>query len=137
MKKQLLIVEDEKSVFHSLNRMLDPDRYELTWTQTGHEALRRALDETYDLLLLDLNVSDINSSKALSWFCRLHPFLPVILLSDAMGEPPSNDATAILHKPVDRGELVRTIEKLLAESHQEQLSRMAASASGTITLPWM
>ncbi len=137
MKRHILVVEDEKSVYYSLDRMLDSERYELTWTQTGHEALRRALDETYDLLLLDLNVSDISSSKALDWFCRLHPFLPVILLSDGTQQPVPGCAGALLNKPIARAELIRTIEELLAESHQQQLSRMAASASGTITLPWM
>ena len=96
MKRQILIVEDDESIYRSLAHMLDGDNYQLLWTQTGHEALRRSLDHSYDLLVLDLNVRDIDSSRALDWFGRLHPFLPVILLGTEQNRETSAGGAVLL-----------------------------------------
>lgn len=134
MKRQILIVEDDELVYRSLAHMLDGDNYQLLWTQTGHEALRRSLDHSYDLLVLDLNVRDIDSSRALDWFGRLHPFLPVILLGGEQDQASAGGAV-LLRKPVERGKLLQTVEALLAESHQEQMSRMTGTLYGKVSVP--
>ena len=135
MKRQILIVEDDELVYRSLAHMLDGDNYQLLWTQTGHEALRRSLDHSYDLLVLDLNVRDIDSSRALDWFGRLHPFLPVILLGGEQDHEAWAGGAVLLRKPVERAKLLQTVENLLAESHQEQMSRMTGTLSGKVSVP--
>jgi DNA-binding response OmpR family regulator len=135
MKRRILIIEDEKSSYRSMARTLQD--YELVWTQTGHEALRRSLDEPFDAVLLDLNVSDIDTRKAVEFFCRLHPFLPVLILAetDEFTEPGGLGADAVLRKPVKEAELIQTIEAVLSESHHDRMSRVADALYGTVAAP--
>jgi DNA-binding response OmpR family regulator len=137
MKPRILIIEDEKAAYRSIAGALHGKGYELVWTQTGHEALRKSLDEPFDAALLDLNVSDIDISKALDFFCRLHPFLPILILSDAhqRTEQIALGADAVLKKPVSQPELVRAVEELLAESHHDRMSRITNALYGTVAAP--
>jgi len=137
MKPRILIIEDQKAAYRSIAAALHGKGYELVWTQTGHEALRKSLDEPFDAVLLDRNVSDIDIIKALDFFCRLHPFLPVLILSDAHESTQQTGlgADAVLHKPVSEPELVRAVEELLAESHHDRMSRIADALYGTVTAP--
>jgi len=138
MKRRILIIEDERTIYTSLARTLEGKGYELVWTQTGHEALRRSLDEPFDAVLLDLNVSDIDGMKALDFLGRLHPFLPVLILADPdelTEQSAVLSADALLKKPVKDRELIQAVEEVLAESHHDRMSRTADALYGTITAP--
>ena len=135
---RILIIEDEKNTYRSIARALHGKGYEFVWTQTGHEALRRSLDESFDAVLLDLNVSDIDGRKALDFLCRLHPFLPVLILADPDELSEQTEvlgADAVLAKPVQDRELLQAIEEVLAESHHDRMSRMGDALYGTIAAP--
>src|SRR2546428_5925230 len=82
MKKRILIIEEERTIREFLAATMDGHDYELVWTQTAHEALRRSLDEHFDLILLDVTVTDMDAWKALNWFSVLRPFRPVAVLTD-------------------------------------------------------
>jgi DNA-binding response OmpR family regulator len=132
MKKRILILEDEKAVCHSLTQALGVDTGEVVWTQTAHEALRRSLGEPFDLAVLDLDVSDMDGWKAFDLFNRLHPFLPVVMLTDQPAQARramALGADACLEKPLD-GRFAQTVKQLLAESHQARLSRIMDSLQG-------
>jgi len=135
MKRRILIIEDDKAGYRSIARALHGKEYELVWTQTGHEALRKSLDEPFDVVLMDLNVSDVDTTKALDSFCRLHPFLPVLILADESAKESGLGADAVLKKPVSEAELVRAVKEVLAESHHDRMSRIADALYGTVTAP--
>jgi two-component system response regulator CpxR len=138
MKRRILVIEDEKPVYRTIARALDGKGYELVWTQTGHEALRRSLDEPFDAVLLDLNVSDVDSLKALDSFWRLHPFLPMLILADepdVRGRTATLGADALLRKPIKDADLIRAVEEVLAESHHDRLSRITDALYGKVTAP--
>ena len=138
MKRRILIIEDEKPVYRTIERALGGKGYELVWTQTGHEALRRSLDEPFDAVLLDLNVSDVDSLKALDSFWRLHPFLPMLILADKQdlnGETRGMGADALLRKPIRDTELIRAVEEVLVESHHDRMSRITDALYGKVAAP--
>jgi len=138
MKQRILLIEDEKAIYTSLARTLNGKGYEVVWTQTGHEALRRSLDESFNAVLLDLNVSDIDGMKALDFLGRLHPFLPVLILADPdeLSEQSAVlAADALLRKPVKDTDLIQAVEEVLSESHHDRMSRTADALYGTITAP--
>jgi two-component system, OmpR family, response regulator CpxR len=138
MKRHILIVEDERAVWKQLGQVLDADDYELECMQTGHEALRRSLDELFDLVVLDLSLSDMDGWKVLDWFYRFHPFLAVVALTRNDKENVAASllgASACVKKPLNHKDLVRTIERVLAESPQERVSRSMAAFGGTVHVP--
>jgi len=136
MNKRVLVVEDETAAWKELSQALDRASYSLEWTQTGHEALRRSLDDKpFDVVVLDVKLSDMNGWKTLDWFHRLHPFLAVVvLITGADEEEPAGllGASACLMKPVDGRMLLKTIERLLAEPRQHRVSRSMDTISNTI-----
>jgi len=137
MKKRILIVEDERSVWESMRDMPDIDSYELEWVQTGHEAVRRSLDRPLDALVLDLDVVDTSGWQVLDCLCGLHPWLPIIALVSNIddGEVASAiGASAWLLKPVDR-RLIKAVQRLLAEPNEKRLWRAADSYHRALSLP--
>lgn len=52
--KKILIVEDDKALFHALNDKLTSEGFEIIQAQNGEEGLVRALSEHPDLILLDI-----------------------------------------------------------------------------------
>jgi DNA-binding NtrC family response regulator len=139
MKTRILIIEDEKSAYDLLAHALgDDDAYDLVWTQTAHEAIRRAHDEQFDLVLLDFDVTDANPLKALDQFHALHPFLPVIVLTERARQAElaaMRGADAFLQKPLDEPNLIRTMNQLLAESRQGRMSRLIGSLRSWLHAP--
>jgi DNA-binding response OmpR family regulator len=126
-KRRILIVEDEEKVYEWLAETLDGEAFDAVWTRTAHESLRRSLDEPFDLVLLDLNISDMNGWKALDWFNKMHPFLPVVVLTDQPDQAQrakALGADAGLKKPLNGPQLSDTVKKLLAESHSARMTRL-------------
>lgn len=127
MKKRILIVEDERALWERLRDVLGTDSYELEWVQTGHEGVRRSLDITFDVIVLDTELSDVDPWKVLNCLCRLHPFLAIVALVQNHEE--SELATvagagACVAKPVDRRAFFKAVQRVLAEPNQERVSRL-------------
>lgn len=51
---RILIVEDEKPLSHALKLKLASAGYDVTHTDNGEEALRLAMEQQFDLILLDI-----------------------------------------------------------------------------------
>ena len=52
--ERILLVEDDESLGFALVDALEREGYRPTWTRDGREALRHALDDPWDLMVLDL-----------------------------------------------------------------------------------
>ncbi len=130
MKKRILIVEEERALRQFLAAAMDGDDYELVWKQTAHEALRRSLDEHFDLILLDVNVTDMDVWKALNWFCLLRPLRPVVMLTERSDQSRRAEifgATLALEKPLNQTRVLETLTRLLNEPHSVAPSLFTAA----------
>ena len=54
MAKKILIVEDEKNIIRGLKINLVDEGYEVDWAATGPEGLKKALNDSPDLVILDI-----------------------------------------------------------------------------------
>jgi len=78
--------------------------------------LRRSLDEHFDLILLDVNVTDMEAWKALNGFCVLRPLRPVVMLTERSDQSRRAEifgASLVLQKPIDQTRLLETVTRLL------------------------
>lgn len=118
---RILCVEDS-SVFRSgIEASLRAQGHQVTGVGTAQEALRTLASQTYDLVLLDLGLPDLDGLSTLRCIRHLHPReqLPVAVLSgtrDLGRFEASFDAGAnlFLYKPFDGPTLVRAVETVLA-----------------------
>ena len=85
-----------------------------------------------DLVLLDLNMPVKNGWETFQQLTSEHPLIPIIIatarpnqLFPALGA----GAGALLEKPLDIPMLLRTMTKLLAESANQKLARLAGKGT--------
>ncbi len=64
-KKLILIVDDDKSILQTFKRILQKCGYEVETAETGKEAISKANNQHYDMVLLDLRLPDMNGTDIL------------------------------------------------------------------------
>lgn len=117
-KKNILIIDDDKSILNIFTRILQKEGYNVSTAETGQEAFEKLQDQAYDLALLDMKLPDTNGTDLLA---KIHKEQPAMILIAITGFPSLEDASkvidrgaaAYLVKPIKSEELVKIIgEKL-------------------------
>jgi twitching motility two-component system response regulator PilG len=122
-KKRILIVEDEESLLKLETILLTVKGYEVSGASTGTNALEKLSGETFDLILLDIMLPDIDGYE----ICRRikehprHASTPVVMLTAKKSvEDQERGATcgadAYLTKPFKSAMIIEVIEKLVRDS---------------------
>lgn len=117
MALRILLVEDEARVASFVEQGLREEGFEVTWAADGRTGLRRALEESFDLVLLDLRLPDLSGLDVCRQL-RLHaPSLPILILTalDAIEDRVAGlraGADDYLPKPFAFSELLARIEAL-------------------------
>jgi two-component system response regulator GlrR len=97
---------------------LEAAGYKTIMAESGEQALAREPDEPYDMAIVDLKLNGMSGITLLERLLRLHPHLPVIILT-AHGtiasavEATKKGAYDYLTKPFDPKDLLHRIEKAL------------------------
>ena len=122
LRKQILVVDDDKSIRDSLKQILELEGYCVDIAETGGEAIEKSRNVTYNLALLDIRLPDMEGTKLLS---RLHQGEPRTRMIMITGYPSlenivnslNQGADGYLSKPVNPVKLMRMIKEQL--KHQE------------------
>lgn len=85
MFKQLLLIEDDATIIDFMEVVLSKENYQLKVAKTGMEALTLLQTESFDLLLLDLGLPDIDGIDLLK-IVRKRMAIPIIILSARTNE---------------------------------------------------
>lgn len=78
---RILLIEDEPELLHDLARGLALKGYAVDEAADGAEGLQRALDEDYDLVVLDLNLPGMDGLRVLSELRAVKPQAKALILS--------------------------------------------------------
>jgi DNA-binding response OmpR family regulator len=81
MNRRILVVEDETRIAEFLARGLTADGMTVDWARTGTDAVKSALGQSFDLVLLDLVLPQLNGLAVLERVQETKPELPVIVVS--------------------------------------------------------
>lgn len=114
--KKVLIVDDEASFLLSLKDVLKVhrDKFEILTAENGSVAVELLRETSFDLLVTDLRMPEMNGFELLAWVSRHQPQLPVIAMS-AFGTPEIEarlkkmDTLQFIEKPVDLPVLEKAI----------------------------
>ena len=77
----LLVVDDEESVAVTMGAILEMDGYTVSVSMSGADALRRIRETSFDLVLTDLRLDDIDGLTIISEICRVQPDTVTIILT--------------------------------------------------------
>ena len=127
-RARILLVDDDPTVRGSLSEVLVTEGYVIVPAVDGQQAIELARSAQFDLVLLDLNMPVKNGWDTFEQLTREHPLLPVIILTarpNQLFTAVGAGVGALLEKPLDIPTLLRTARRLLAESPETRLARLA------------
>lgn len=120
MRRRILVVEDETRILDFLARGLGAEGMAVESARTGPDAVKAALEQRYDLVLLDLVLPKLNGLAVLERLQEKRPEVPVIVLS-ARGDVATKlrafqlGARDYVEKPFSLDELLARIRVHLAQ----------------------
>ena len=79
--KNLLLVDDEKSIHDIFNEYLDSKSYRLISAFDGNEALKKISQEELDIVLLDINLPGLDGLETLKEIKKINSQLAVIIIT--------------------------------------------------------
>jgi DNA-binding response OmpR family regulator len=135
--KRILIVDDEPNIRSFIGRALSAAGYQTGFAGSGADGLRHALDEHYDLVILDLVMPDIDGCSVLDQLLRARPDQTVMVLSCVADVATKVDclergARDYLTKPFSLAELLARIRVRLREDAHLHGEARPGEAAGEI-----
>lgn len=129
---RILIVEDDSDIGTVVQDALTEAGYTCRWLTDGAEALRVALAEEFDLVVLDITLPRISGLDICKQVRQQKPTLPIIMLTARNTESDivaglESGADDYVSKPCRPRELLARIRARL----REQTRRAMAAAAGT------
>ncbi len=124
---RILIIEDEKELLQDIAKGLFLKGYAVDQADNGKTGCQMAVDEEYDLIVLDLNLPEMDGFSILKELRKEHPQTKVLILS-ANSELDSKlsgfelGASDYLTKPFHFAELEARIRVLLNRKFVQQSS---------------
>jgi DNA-binding response OmpR family regulator len=135
VNRRILVVEDETRIAEFIARGLSADGMTVEWARTGPDAVKSALGQRYDLVLLDLVLPQLNGLAVLERVQQEKPELPIIVVS-ARGDVQTKlrafelGARDYVEKPFSFDELLARIRVHLVGS----ISRASVVRAGKLEL---
>lgn len=121
MTRPFVLIVDDDEVLRSLLRLTLPaEGYDVVEAATGDKALEAVTAAAPALVVLDWRMPGRSGREVLPELKRLHPNVPVIVLTAEEPVRTEQEARALgadvfLSKPFSPLQLLATVEKLLAE----------------------
>ena len=118
---KVLVIDDEQVICDACRLVLSESGHTVAHGITGEEGLRALEEETYDLILLDMKLPDIDGTDVLAFVREKSIGARVIVmtgystLANAL-EAMKLGATDYLSKPFSEDELLATIDQAFADS---------------------
>ena len=119
MPAKVLIVDDEKDFLDIMAERMGARGVEVSTTTSAENALKMVLKESYDAVIMDLMMPEMDGFKALKLFKETRPDVPIILLTanvleEKRIEAIKRGAMDVIEKPADLNRLAQKIEEAKA-----------------------
>ncbi|WP_342417702.1 response regulator transcription factor [Paenibacillus sp. FSL R10-2782] len=81
MEKSVLIIDDEEKISRLLQLELSHEGYAVEIAQTGKEGLEKALAHTWDIIILDVMLPELNGVEVLKQIRKVDHHTPIIMVT--------------------------------------------------------
>jgi two-component system, NtrC family, nitrogen regulation response regulator NtrX len=125
---KILVVDDEKSIRNTLKEILEYEKFEVDEAAEGQEALEKARNNRYDVILLDIKMPRMDGIEVLEQLMKFSD-APVVMISghgtvETVVEAIKKGAYDYITKPLDLNRLLVTIRN--AQERQTLVSETKA-----------
>lgn len=141
IKRRILFVDDEPMVLKGLQRTLRKlrDEWEMAFTSSSKEALDILDSESFDVIVSDLRMPEMDGAQLLAEVKNRHPQVVRIILSGQVEQEMTFKSFQIAHqslsKPCDADILKHTLNKLFGLRNLLEDESIKRIVSQTETLP--
>ncbi|MFD1956588.1 response regulator transcription factor [Paenibacillus thailandensis] len=126
MPHKVLVIEDEPTLARLLSYNLSQEGYETTVIDHGGEGLQTALQQSFDLIILDIMLPGLNGFEVLNRLRQSGTKTPVIILTARNAEEEvvqglKHGADDYITKPFGVAELLARVSAVLRRTQQDDL----------------
>ena len=119
-KKKLMVIDDEPVIREGVRRILESDSFQVEIFASGHAALERIKQESFDLVITDLKMPGMSGMEVLKAIKEIQPDLPVIFITgytsvDSAVEVMKLGAVDYIAKPFTSEEMLSTVKFALQQ----------------------
>lgn len=132
-KAKLILVDDDRNLLRVLTYQIKELGFSVVPLSSGKEALQRLRDDSYDLVITDLRMPEMDGLELLRRIRALSEDIPVIVLTaygsiDKAVEAVKLGASDFLSKPFEKVEIQHAITKALELADLKQENRRLSEA---------
>jgi DNA-binding NtrC family response regulator len=118
-KNKILVVDDEDALRTVLSAELEGEGYKVCSAADGSEAITMLKSQTFDLILLDIKMPNVDGFEVLKYVKENQPATKVIMLTGFADlknaiESKKLGAEDFVSKPYDLVDLLTTVERVLS-----------------------
>ena len=116
MPNKVLVIDDEEFVLSSCRRILESEGYEVTIEKRPRKAMEIVLDESFDIILCDWNMSEMDGLDLVEILSERTPRSVIIMMSgypaiERATEAMRRGAVDYIAKPFSPEQLIESIQK--------------------------
>ncbi len=138
---RILIVDDDDVARRNFTRLLQREGFYVATAKTGSAALECLSESSYDLVMTDLVMEDLNGLELLARIKRQFPGMEVILITGYASIPTAIEAIKkgayhYIEKPVRPAEMVHLARQAIEKKRlREQVVKLEARIKGDLEEP--
>jgi len=115
----LLIIDNDRGIKRTIRKSLDLDKFEIDQVLSGEEGIKEMERSNYDLIILDLNLSEIKGVQLLKEIRDKAPIIPVLITAGFIGVDDAVKAAKLgaidyLQKPYNSDDIKQEIDKIIS-----------------------
>jgi DNA-binding response OmpR family regulator len=120
VKKNILVVDDEHSLRTAICAQLKEQGYGVSSAEDGEVAIEMLRSQTFDLILLDLNMPNVDGFEVLRFAKQKYPKTKAVMMTGFADLNNALDSRGLgadhfIAKPFERKELLSVIHRLLRD----------------------
>ena len=122
MSEKVLLIDDEKEFLEVMSERMQNRDIDVTTASSARDALALVEKESYDAIILDLQMPEMDGLQALERLKAINPDLQVILLTghatvEKGVQAMKLGATDVLEKPAD----IQTLTEKIRKAHARKI----------------
>lgn len=118
--KRILIIDPSNAYLDEIKSCFEDNSCEIVWTKKGSSALDLLRKEVFDIILVELSLSDMDGRDVIARIGEMNLSSQIIVLTEVKNVVKMSDSirlgvTDFMIKPVDREKLKNTFDKILLD----------------------